>query len=225
MGGTLWVALAEPILAIPARHPHPQHHCRPPAPGPAGSLGAIRWQRPISSLFGEVFSDGKGEKGICEPCKPIPLSWVNNGSSVGSRMLGCRSREMGLKCSLSRALSWGAAGGAPNPLQSPPHFLLGVQNAGSDGVTGGYRWELLKNQGLSQGLCQRYPTAGRGGRTQAKQENRVSLARESPGMIPHSSTAPFHASTSPACGHTWVSQHVPSNPADASVLQISHLEP
>jgi len=33
-----------------------------------------------------VFSDGKGEKGICEPCKPIPPSWVNKGSSVGSGM-------------------------------------------------------------------------------------------------------------------------------------------
>lgn len=132
------------IPAIPARHPHPQRCSRPPAPGPAGSLGAIRWQRPISSLFREVFSDGKGEKGICEPCKPIPSSWVNNGSSVGSGMLGCRSREMGLKCSLSHALSWGAAGGAPNPLQSPPHFPLGVQNAGSDGVTRGYRWDLLE---------------------------------------------------------------------------------
>lgn len=50
----------------------------------AGSLGAIRWQHPISSLFQEVFSDGKGEKGPCEACKPIPWSWVNKESSVGS---------------------------------------------------------------------------------------------------------------------------------------------
>lgn len=113
------------IPAIPGRRPHPQRHCRPPAPGPAGSLGAIRWQRPISSLFREVFSDGKGEKGICEPCKPIPLSWVNNGSSVGSRMPGCQSREMGLKCSLSPALSWGAAGGGPQSLAEPPSLPLG----------------------------------------------------------------------------------------------------
>lgn len=75
-----------PPRSIPARWPHaPAGPAAPQIPGPAGSLGAIRWQRPISSLFREVFSDGKGEKGICEPCKPIPPSWVNKGSSVGSQ--------------------------------------------------------------------------------------------------------------------------------------------
>lgn len=38
---------------------------------------AIRWQAPIFLLFREVFSDGKGEEGICEVWKMIPSSWVN----------------------------------------------------------------------------------------------------------------------------------------------------
>lgn len=187
------------VLAIPARHSCPQRHSRPPAPGPAGSLGAIRWQRPISSLFQEVFSDGKGEKGICEPCKPIPLSWVNNGSSVGTRMPGCQSREMGLKCSLSHVLSWGAAGGASNPLQSPSHFPLGVPKCRIS-------WS---DQGLQVGPAGRAMDSARVGgipervcwerrRTQAKEESGASLARARSGIIlgmtPHSSTALSHAS-------------------------------
>lgn len=117
-----------PATAPPAPSSRPP---QPPAPGPAGSLGAIRWRHPISSLFREVFSDGKGEKGICEPCKPIPLSWVNKGSSVGSRMPGCRSRGMGLKSSLSPAPSWGATDGDPQPPADQAAPLLTSREAQS----------------------------------------------------------------------------------------------
>lgn len=114
--GDFWVAPAaahpQSRGASPAGVPSPRPPASP-APGPAGSLGAIRWQRPISSLFREVFSDGKGEKGICEPCKPIPPSWVNKGSSVGSGMPEQRDgiKEQPLPCP-----GWGAAGGDPRPL-------------------------------------------------------------------------------------------------------------
>lgn len=117
---------------------------RPPAPSPAGSLGAIRWRRPISSLFREVFSDGKGEKSICEPCKPIPPSWVNKGSSVGSGMPGCRSRDGIKEQPLPCPELGGRWRGPPIPCRpgsSPSH-----QHGGLDPTQGSkkLRWDLMK---------------------------------------------------------------------------------
>lgn len=63
-------------------------------PSWAGAWGAIRWQPPISLLFPEVFSDGKGEKGPCEARKPIPLSWVNKDNVVHRGPWGVAGRPV-----------------------------------------------------------------------------------------------------------------------------------